>query len=142
MNPRIIASFAAVVGGASWVVKAFVVGLGGGSGAGDMATIGYLGGLAMLVISLAAAGYRLVETAPVWLRAVVTLAVPLLVLAVWEVVRDGLLAASSDGWLRGELPTLLGGSVAVVLGLWGLGRRRPARAVEAGDGRRAVRGPG
>jgi hypothetical protein len=145
MNPRIIASLAAVVGGVGWVTKGVLVGVGAGPGAEELASLAYLGGLVLLVTALAAAGYRLVETAPVWLRAVVTVAVPLLVLAVWELVRDGLQAVNpAEGWLRAELPALLGGSLAVVLGLWGVRRRRADRAdrVAEADGRRAARRPG
>jgi hypothetical protein len=147
MNPRIITSLAAVVGGVGWVTKGVLVGVGAGSGAGsgieEMARLAQLGGLVLLVSSLAAAGYLLVQTAPVWLRAVVTVAVPLLVLAVWEVVRSGLQAVyPSEGWLRDELPALVGGSLAILLGLWGLRRRRPEHAVEPDEGRRATRRSG
>jgi len=137
MNPRIIASVAAVVGGAGWVTKAVLAKAGAGA---DLAGYAYLGGLVTLVVSLAAAGYLLAEKAPVWLRGVVAVGVPLLVLAVWQAVQDGVRAvAPFEGWLRDEVAVLAGGVLAVLLGLVGLRRARPGRAVQAVRGRRAAR---
>lgn len=139
MNPRIIASVAAVVGGLGWVTRAVLATVGAGA---DLAGYAYLGGLVALVVSLAAAGYLLAEKAPVWLRAVVAIGVPLLVLAVWQAVQGGVRAvAPSEGWLRDEAAVLAGGVLAVLLGLVGLRRARRARpeVVRTVRGRRAAR---
>lgn len=143
MDPRRIASVAAVVGGVAWLVKVVLVWLGDGdSGSAPVAIAEYVGWVGLFV-ALAAAGYTLVEKAPVWLRAVVAVATPLLVLMVWLLVDQAARAMlSGDGWLREELSTLIAAVVALVLGLWGFRRRRPAGP--AGDpppvrGRRAAR---
>lgn len=122
-----IASIGALLTGVVWVA-AGVLGWGG-----DPEEYSYLAGLALFVLSLAAFGYSLVATAPVWLRVLVTLATPALGYTVWLVVRDSV----SDGYL----PVLFAGVVLVVAGGIGLGRGRgedsepdpPAR------GRRAAR---
>lgn len=146
MVARIIASVAAVAGGGGWVSKVVLIWANDGSTT-DEGTIAlaYLGGLAALAVSLAAGGYLLVEKAPIWLRLVVAAAVPLLVLVVWQLVDDGIKAVyTSEGWLRDEAAVLLGGTVALLMGLWGFTRVRPDRPgrtdrPEPLRGRRAAR---
>lgn len=124
MDPRRIASIAAVLGGLVWLVRIGLVAAGTADG---VAEILFLVGLGLLVVALAAAGYALVATAPVWLRAVVALATPLLVLMVWQLLDQGVKAAwDSDGWLREEATRLLVAVVALVLGGWGFRRRPPS----------------
>ena len=138
---------AALVGAVAWLAKVALVRLGDGdSGSAPVVVTDYLGWVGLFV-ALAAAGYTLVEKAPVWLRAVVALATPLLVLMVWLLVDQAARAVlSADGWLREELSTLIAAVVALVLGLWGLRRRRPTAAPADPDpprrpehGRRAAR---
>jgi hypothetical protein len=77
-------------------------------------------------------GYRLVDHAPVWLRAVVTVATPLLGYGVWFTVRD---AFTSD-----YLPVLLAGLLMVGIGGLVLARTRSAVPAKAPvRGRRAAR---
>ena len=122
-------SVAALLGGLAWVVSAV---LGWGE---DPEQVSYLLGLAMLVVALAAAGYSLVATAPVWLRAVVTLATPALGFTVWLVVLDSV--------STGSVAVALAGVVLLVGGGIGLGRTsgrtREERPEPPVRGRRAAR---
>lgn len=138
---------AALAGAVAWLAKVALVWLGDGdSGSAAVVVTDYIGWVGLFV-ALAAAGYTLVETAPVWLRAVVALATPLLVLMVWLLVDQAARTVlSADGWLREELSTLIAAVIALVLGVWGLRRRRPAGAPADPDpprrperGRRAAR---
>lgn len=116
MDPRRIASIGALLGGLAWLAQAVLTLLdGGGRADSGLVRIAFLAGLVLLFLALAAAGYTLVEKAPVWLRAVVAIATPLLVLMVWQLV---------DQAVDEEISALAGGVVAVVMGLWGLGRHR------------------
>ncbi len=114
---------AAVVGGLLWTAEAVLLFAGGGDKSAAAEGLYYAGMLA-LVLALAVAGYSLVRTAPVWLRLIPTVAFPLLVFAVWILVRDALVALQIQGdeW-RGEAYTLLaGGVMAVLVGALKLGR--------------------
>lgn len=101
-------------------------------------------GLAGVFIALAAAGYTLVEKAPVWLRGVVAIATPLLVLMVWQLLDQAIKGVyASDTWLRDELSIIVVAVVALVMGVWGFRRAaahapapKPAPPVR---GRRAAR---
>jgi hypothetical protein len=148
MNPRTIASVAAVVGGVGWLLEVVLIAANGGSNTdGGLVGVMYLVGLLGLVVALAAAGYTLVETAPVWLRAVVVVATPLLVFMVWQMIDQAIKALDAgDGWLGDELDILLAGVIALALGAWGLarrrsaaGRRNPTAAPKSTRGRRAAR---
>lgn len=128
MDPRRIASVAAVLGGLVWLVR---VGLIGAGAAPDIADVLLVVGLALLVVALAAAGYTLVETAPAWLRAVVALATPLLVLMIWQLLDQAIKGVwDGDSWLREEAARLVAAVIALVMGAWGFGRRRPARETD------------
>lgn len=148
MDPRRVASTAAVVAGLGWFGEVAVVWADGGDNTRTgLVAILYFIGLAGAVVALAAAGYTLVERAPVWLRGVVAVATPLLVLMVWSLLDAAIRAVSpsfSPGgtWLREELSVLLAAAVAIVLGVWGFRRRPergPERASRPGRGRRAAR---
>lgn len=141
MDPRRLASVAAVLGGVGWLVKVGLIWANGGTNTGDgLVGVMFLVGLAGLVVALAAAGYTLVETAPVWLRAVVTVATPLLVMMVWQMLDRAIKAVYTDEtWVRDEVNIVLGGVVALVLGLWGLRRGRPDRPARPIGGHRAAR---
>jgi hypothetical protein len=94
----------------------------------------YLVGLTLVVGALAFGGYALVATAPVWLRAVVTLATPALGFAVWLTVMESV--------TPGYLPVIIGGVVLVVAGAIGLGRgaqRDDKPEPPPAHGRRAAR---
>ncbi len=95
----------------------------------------YLVGLALFVLCLAAFGYSLVATGPIWLRAVVALATPALGAMVWLSVIETL---STD-----HVAVLGAGIVLLVTGAIGLarsrrGRSRPGHARPV-HGRRAAR---
>jgi hypothetical protein len=146
MDPRRIASVAAVLGGIGWLAKVGLIWVDGGES--DSGLVGILGvaGWALFFVALAAAGYTLVERAPVWLRAVVALATPLLVLMVWMLLDQAVKAVyPGESWLRDEVSVLVAAVIAIVLGLWGFGRRRPeppaggSRRTPPARGRRAAR---
>lgn len=135
MDPRRVASIGALLGGLVWLAEAVVIWTGGEDRAesGLVWTL-FLVGIVVLFVALAAAGYTLVEKAPVWLRAVVAVATPLLVLMVWQLVDQAVGDAAS---------AVVGGVVALGLGAWGLRRRSgsPADPPEPPPvrGRRAAR---
>lgn len=144
MDPRRIASIAAVVGGASWLLEVVLTWSDGSSGPAGML---FYVGLVALAVALGAGGYTLVETAPLWLRAVVVVATPALVLMVWQMVDAALEAMFSDEGSRGaEASVLIAAVFALVLGGWGFTRHRDpetaatiARARQRPGGRRAAR---
>ncbi|MGN6575028.1 MAG: hypothetical protein ACTHKG_05020 [Nocardioides sp.] len=124
-----VGAVAAVLGGLLWIVAGVI-----GWGDEPINQPLYVAGLVLLVVAFAALGYALVATAPVWLRAVVTIATPALGLMVWLILRDSLsdyVAAVTGGALL-----LVGGGVA-------LARSRPPAAGPAepppARGRRAAR---
>ena len=139
MDPRRIASTAAVVGGVAWLTKAGLVWANGvGGNDPDLVTALDAAGFVGLGLALAGAGYTLVEQAPGWLRALVTVATPVLALMVWALGDQALrVLYTDDSWLRNELSAVVAAVLALVAGLWGFRRRRDASS--AAHGRRAAR---
>jgi hypothetical protein len=137
MNPRRIASVAAVAGAAGWLVKAVLAWLGAG---GAVTGVLFVLGLVALVVALAAAGYTLVETAPAWLRGVVVVAMPALVLLVWQMLDQAVQATLGGSQEPSQVSVLLGAVVALALGLWGRRRFRAEPGRRAKPGRRAEPG--
>ena len=131
MSVSRIGSLGALLGGLVWVAAAVL-----SWGDDELNQSLYLAGLALLVVAFAALGYSLVATAPVWLRAVVTVATPLLGLMVWLILRDSLpsdyVAAAVGGVLL-----FVGGGIA--LGRGGRGESPPAKPDPPARGRRAAR---
>ena len=128
MNASRWAAVSALVGGVAWVVSAV---LGWGEQAED---VSYLVGLVLFVVCLGLVGYSLVATAPVWLRAVVTIATPALGYVVWATVLE---SVELD-----YLPVLVAGVVILAVGGVGLGRaarRRSPDPEPPARGRRAAR---
>lgn len=124
-----LGSIAAVLGGVAWVAAAVL-----GWGADEVLPGLYAAGFALLVLALAALGYALVTTAPLWLRVVVTAATPVLGVMVWLIVEDAI--------GRGYLAMVVGGVLLLVGGGIGLSRAggRPAGPSPAAHrGRRAAR---
>jgi hypothetical protein len=130
MSVSRIGAVGAVLGGLVWIVAAVL-----SWGDEDLNQSLYVAGLALLVLAFAALGYALVATAPVWLRAVVTIATPLLGVMVWLILRDSL---PSD-----YLSAMVGGVLLLVGGGIALGRSRgeapPAKPEPPAHGRRAAR---
>jgi hypothetical protein len=115
------------VGGAGWLLKVFLIWGNGGENTGS-GPVGYmyLVGWVAFAVALGAAGYTLVERAPVWLRGVVAVATPLLVLMVWQLMDQGIKSVyPGSSWLRDELSVVIAGVIALVMGMWGFGRHRP-----------------
>lgn len=117
-------SIAAVLGGLAWVVSAA---LGWGAEPNELV---YLVGLGLLLLALAACGYALVATAPLWLRVVVTVATPALGYMVWLIVLD-LLTPEHLALLFGGLGMLLGAGIAL--------SRREGEVQPEGHGAHAAR---
>jgi hypothetical protein len=92
---------------------------------GLVADVGYV----VALVALGAIGYRTVARAPVWLRIVVSIAVPLLAASVWQVV-DQVIDDNVAGWKGPASAHLLAGVILLAVGL--LGQRR--RAVEDDGG--------
>lgn len=127
MTPTKIASMVAVVGGVGWLAKVALIWAAGGT-EGLLSGLTFLVGLLGLVVALGAAGYSLVRTAPIWLRLVVSVAFPVLVFMVWQVLDSAIHAIyTRETWFRDEVNIVLAALLAVGLGLWGWNR---ARAVE------------
>lgn len=133
MVPRRIASIGAVVGGLAWVARVLLSWLDDGSTDGGLATAMFLVGALALVVASAAAGYTLVEHAPLWLRVVVVVALPLLLIALFAAVDDAVRTLTSeDGWVRGNLTVLVAALIALVVG--GLKVRGSGRDAGTGAG--------
>jgi hypothetical protein len=126
MNVSRAAAVAAVLGGLVWVVAAVV------DWGQDVNPVVSAVGLLWFLLALAGVGYSLVDRAPVWLRAVVSVATPLLGYGVW--------ATLVDAFSSSALPVLLSGLVMLAVGGTTLVRGRDAApAVTPVHGRRAAR---
>ena len=125
MNATRAAAVAAVLGGLVWVVAAVI------DWDGDVNPVAYGTGLVWFLLALAGLGYTLVDHAPVWLRAVVSVATPALGYGVWFTVND---AFTTD-----HLPVLLGGIGLLAAGGATLARHRPEPVAAPVRGRRAAR---
>ena len=129
MSVSRIGALAAILGGVVWVVAAVLA-----WGDADLDTTQYYVGFALLVVAFAAMGYALVATAPVWLRAVVTVATPLLGTMIWLIVRDSIADAYVSAVVGGVL-LLVGGGIA----LGRVSASAPKKAPPPQRGRRAAR---
>ena len=120
------AAVAAVLGGLVWMVSAVV------DWGRDVNPVVSTVGLVWFVLALVGTGYSLVAHAPVWLRAVVSVATPLLGYGVRFTLLDAFRASS--------LPVLLSGLLMLAAGGLTLARARDAGPVDAPvHGRRAAR---
>jgi hypothetical protein len=122
MSPRVLAAVLGLVGG-------LLLGASGGLAflAGESADLHDKLGLAGYAVTLSALvvmGYALVAHAPFWLRIIVSIAYPLLIASVWQVV-DQAIADRVDGWKAVAGTHLLGGVIVLTVALFGL--RRPVR---------------
>lgn len=120
MTPRLVA---AALGGAGGLLLVIAGGLSflareSAGWHGVVAGLGY----AATVAALCVVGYGLVAQAPVWLRVIVSVAFPLLMASVWQVVvqaiEDGI-----DGWKGPATSHLLGGVIVLTVAL--VAFRRP-----------------
>jgi hypothetical protein len=126
MNVSRAASVAAVLGGLVWLVAALL------DWGQDPNPVAYTVGLVWFLLALAGMGYALVDHAPVWLRAVVSVATPLLGYGVWFTI--------DDAFTSSYLPVLVGSLLLLGTGGTVLARSRPATPVDAPvRGRRAAR---
>lgn len=89
---------------------------------GMLAVAGY----AAAIGAMCAMGYALVAHAPVWLRLIVSVALPLLMASVWQVV-DQAIDDRVDGWKAAASTHLAAGVVLIVAVLVG---SRLSRAAE------------
>jgi hypothetical protein len=119
MSPRLLAALLGLVGG-------LLLGVAGGLSFlahespdwhGTLAVVGY----AAVVAALCVMGYTVVAHAPVWLRIIVSVAYPLLVASVWQVV-DQAIDDRVDGWKGPATTHLLGGAIVLVAALIGFWR--------------------
>lgn len=126
MSPRLLAALLGTVGG-------LLLAVAGGSSFlsresldwhGTLAVAGY----AVTVAALCVMGYALVARAPFWLRIIVSVAFPLLMASVWQVV-DQAIDDRVDGWEAAAGTHLLGGVIVLVVALFGF--RRPGRHADA-----------
>ena len=108
---RTLSCLAGIAGGLAWVGRAFV---------GEEPTILFWVGVALLALGLAAAGASLVKKGTWWLRLIVAVALPLLVLSIYSAVRP-----ATDPLL---LDAVAGGIAALLaVGIW-LFAPRPVRS--------------
>jgi hypothetical protein len=125
MNATRAAALAGVLGGLVWAVAA-VIGWGG-----DVNHVVYVVGLVWLVVALCVLGYGLVDHAPMWLRAVVSVATPALGLVVWVAVLNGF---DTD-----HLPVLAAGIAMLAVSGVALTRSGPREVGSPVGGHRAAR---
>lgn len=127
MDPRLIAGRTALAAGLCWVLRWLLSGVLGG---GALSALHWLGVL-LFALSLAALGAGLVSSSAAPLRALVAVALPLLVWSVAEVVRPAGDTLVQQGLL---------GLVAAVAGALGStrGRRAPERAARRRTGSHAA----
>ena len=125
MSSSRIGGIAAVLGGLVWIAAAVK------GWSGDVDATVFLAGEALFVVALAAGGYALVATAPVWLRLIVMVATPCLGYMVWITVHE---AFPTD-----HVPVLVVGVLMVTAGLIGMGHSRSHTRPAPVRGRRAAR---
>lgn len=122
MSPRLLAALLGSLGG-------LLLGAAGGLSFlarespdwhGTLAIAGYAATLLALVV----VGYGLVASAPVWLRIIVSVAFPLLMASVWQVV-DQAVDDRVDSWKGPASVHLAAAALVLVVAL--LGFRRPPR---------------
>lgn len=121
MSPRLLAALLATIGG-------LLLGAAGGLSYlarespdwhGTLALAGY----AVTLLALVVVGYGLVASAPVWLRIIVSVAFPLLMASVWQVV-DQAVDDRVGGWKAAASVHLMAAVIVLVGALVGF-RRRP-----------------
>jgi len=119
MTPRVVAALLGVVGGVLLCLAGGLAFLARESQGwhGTVAVLGY----AATLLALAVVGYGLVARAPVWLRIIVCVAVPLLLASVWQVV-DQAIDDRVDGWKGPATSHLLAGAIVLVVALAALRR--------------------
>jgi len=109
MNLRVLAAVAGLLGGACWVVR-WVADLSGDvPGWADGAQ---WAGLGLLGVALAGVGAGLVSRSAPWLRAIVAIALPLLVWSVYSVIKGSGEDLRLDGILG--VVAILGSTVMLV----------------------------
>ena len=120
MTPRLVAAALGGAGGLLLVVAGGLSFLAHDSSGwlGVVAVLGYAATVAALVV----VGYGLVSQAPVWLRVIVSVAFPLLMASVWQVV-DQALDDGIGGWKAPATSHLLAGAIVLAAAL--VGFRRP-----------------
>lgn len=113
-----------------WLVKVALIWGNGGTNTGDgLVAVVYFIGLAALLVALLAGGYSLVTTAPIWLRAVVSVCATLLGLTLFTIIDDAVKGMySPEGWLRDELGILIAALIALTVGVVGVVRSREPEA--------------
>jgi hypothetical protein len=125
MNVTRAAALAAVLGGLVWVAAAVI------DWGSDVNPVVYGVGLVWFLLALAGVGYHLVDRAPMWLRAVVCVATPLLGFGVWFTI--------TELFTPDYLVVLVGGLALLSGGAATLARTRPEVAAAPVRGRRAAR---
>jgi hypothetical protein len=122
MTPRVLAALLGLVGG-------LLLGVAGGLSfvareSTDLHRLLGTAGYAVTLAALVVMGYALVAHAPIWLRIIVSVAYPLLIASVWQVV-DQAVDDRIDGWKAPASVHLAGGVIMLTAALLGL--RWPAR---------------
>ena len=119
MRPRLLAAALGAAGGLFLLVAGGLSFLAGESAGWHsvIADVGYAATLAALCVT----GYALVAQAPAWLRVIVSVAFPLLVASVWQVVVQAL-DDRLDGWKAPATSHLLGGVIVLLVALVALRR--------------------
>ena len=125
MSPRLVAALLGTLGGLLLAVAGGLSFL--AREAEEWHDTMAIAGYAVTVLALCAMGYALVRQAPVWLRILVSVAFPLLMASVWQVV-DQEITDRVDGWKGPAGVYLLGGAIVLVVALFGFRRTRGSSA--------------
>ena len=125
MSPRLLAALFGVAGGLLLAAAGGLSFLARQSQDwhGAVAVVGY----ALTAAALCVVGYGLVARAPVWLRLIVSVALPLLAASVWQVV-DQAIDDRVDGWKAAATTHFLAGAIVVVAALFGFRRAAGERS--------------
>ena len=125
MTASRVASAAGVLGGVLWLVKVGLIWANGGANTDEgIVAVFYLAGLLALAVAALAAGYAVVTTAPIWLRAVVSVATLALFWILFSVIDSAAhVVYTGDGWLDDELGIIVTAALALLFGLIALARR-------------------
>jgi hypothetical protein len=125
MRTRLGAAVLALTGGLLLVLAGAMAFM--ADGQEDWHRLAAAGGYGVAIGALVLVGYGMVAGAPVWLRLIVSVGLPLLAVSVWQLVVDAI-ESGVDGWKGPATARLAAGVLMLLVGVILLvsGREEPA----------------